>query len=63
MRRAWYLLLLLPFLGTLSVPLYNHATPPVRGIPFFYWYQLVWVVLTGALLGLFVAVTRERDDV
>jgi Protein of unknown function (DUF3311) len=63
MRRARYVLLLLPFVGTLSVPLYNHARPVLFGIPFFYWYQLVWVIVTAALLGIFVAMTRERDDV
>ncbi len=61
MRRAAYLLLLLPFAGTLSVPLYNYARPTLFGIPFFYWYQLGWVLLTAALLGCFLALTRERD--
>jgi hypothetical protein len=32
-------------------------------MPFFYWYQLVWVLITAALLGLYVALTRTRDDV
>jgi Protein of unknown function (DUF3311) len=63
MRRAWYALLLLPFVGTLIPPLYNHARPPLLGLPFFYWYQLAWVVATAALLGLVVTLTRERGDV
>jgi hypothetical protein len=61
-RRVWYGLLVLPFVGTLSVPIYNHARPPLFGIPFFYWYQLAWVVATAALLGIFVLLTRERGD-
>jgi hypothetical protein len=61
MRRWRYALLLLPFVGTLIPPLYNRAEPPLFGMPFFYWYQLGWVLLTAALLGLFVAATRERD--
>lgn len=56
-----YALLLLPFLGTLSVPIYNHGKPALFGMPFFYWYQLAWVLLTGSLLGLVVLLTRERD--
>jgi hypothetical protein len=60
--RGWYLLLP-PFIGTLCVPIYNHARPPLFGIPFFYWYQLAWVLVTAGLLGLFVALTRERGDV
>jgi hypothetical protein len=41
--RRWYWLLLLPLAGTLVPPIYNTEDPAVAGIPFFYWYQLVWV--------------------
>jgi Protein of unknown function (DUF3311) len=63
MRRAWYALFALPFIGTLVPPLYNHARPALFGMPFFYWYQLAWVLLTAAILGLVVTLTRERGDV
>ena len=62
-RRGWYLLLVLPFVGTLIPPLYNRAGPPLLGLPFFYWYQLAWVVLTAALLGVVVIATREDRGV
>ena len=62
-RRAAYLLLILPFVGTLLPWIYNRAEPSLFGLPFFYWYQLAWVVITAALLGLFVYLTRKRDDV
>ncbi len=61
MRRGWYALLILPFAGTLLPALYNHARPPLFGIPFFYWYQLAWVLATAALLGIVVVLTREHD--
>jgi Protein of unknown function (DUF3311) len=61
MRRFWYLLLILPFVGTLIPPLFNHARPALFGMPFFYWYQLAWVLVTAALLGAVVALTRELD--
>jgi hypothetical protein len=48
-RRWWYLVLILPFLGTLFPQLYNSMTPTLGGIPFFYWYQLLWVIITGLL--------------
>jgi hypothetical protein len=60
--RAIYLLLLLPFFGTLLPWIYNRADPTLFGLPFFYWYQLAWVVVTAALLGIVVYFTRERDD-
>jgi hypothetical protein len=63
MRRGWYALLVLPFVGTLIPPTYNRAAPALFGIPFFYWYQLAWVLVTAALLAFVVAYTRERDDV
>jgi hypothetical protein len=61
MRRGWYLLLILPFIGTLVPSLYNHARPALFGMPFFYWYQLLWVPVTAGLLGIVVAMTGERD--
>ena len=62
-RRGWYLLLVLPFLGTLVPPLYNRAVPAVAGLPFFYWYQLLWVIMTAGLLGIVVLMTREDRGV
>ena len=62
-RRGWYSLLALPFIGTLIPSLYNHARPALFGMPFFYWYQLVWVIVTAALLGIVVSMTSERGDV
>ncbi|MBV9989956.1 MAG: DUF3311 domain-containing protein [Alphaproteobacteria bacterium] len=47
--RLSYLLLLLPFAAMLWVPSYNRVEPELAGIPFFYWYQLMWIVL-GALI-------------
>ena len=46
----WNLLLALPFVGLLWVPFYNSVEPTVWGLPFFYWYQFLWVLLTSALI-------------
>jgi Protein of unknown function (DUF3311) len=59
-RRAVYLLLVLPFLGTLAVPLYNTREPALAGIPFFYWYQFLWIPLSAALTAVVYFATRER---
>lgn len=45
------LLLLLPFIAMLWVSSYDHAEPMVAGIPFFYWYQLLWVLIGAVLIG------------
>lgn len=39
------MLLLVPFVGLLWVPFYDHAEPELFGFPFFYWYQFIWVFL------------------
>ena len=44
--RGWYWLLLIPLIGTLIPPLYNTEDPRLIGIPFCYWYQLLWVPLS-----------------
>ena len=48
--RLWLLLLLLPFIALLWVPSYNTVEPSLASIPFFYWYQLLWVFLCSALI-------------
>jgi hypothetical protein len=52
-------LLVLPFLGVLWVPFYNRIEPSLAGIPFFYWYQLAWVIL-GAVVVLAVYLIETR---
>ncbi len=49
---AWArLLLLIPFIAVLWVPFYDSAEPSAWGVPFFYWYQLLWVLLSAAIIG------------
>jgi hypothetical protein len=36
-------LLIVPLLGTLFPFIYNTRDPELIGIPFFYWYQMVWI--------------------
>lgn len=62
-RRAWYWLLLIPFVATLWPPFYAHADPPLFGFPFFYWYQLLWVVLAAVVVWIVLVLTKGRDDV
>jgi hypothetical protein len=50
--KTWYWLLLIPYLAILWLPSYNRIEPRAFGIPFFYWYQLLWVVLSTLIIGL-----------
>jgi hypothetical protein len=48
--RLSYLLQLVPYAAMLFVPSYNRIEPALAGIPFFYWYQLMWIVLGVVIL-------------
>lgn len=45
------ILTLIPFVGLAVVPLYVRTNPEIGGLPFFYWYQLLWLFLAAALFG------------
>lgn len=58
--RYWpRLFFLIPFIAMLWVPSYNRIEPELGGIPFFYWYQLGWILL-GAAIVLLVHVLETR---
>lgn len=60
-RRAWswwYILFVIQFLLVLWPPAYNRAEPYWIGIPFFYWYQLL-CVLIGAVFTAIVYFATE----
>jgi uncharacterized protein DUF3311 len=48
-NKSWYWLFLLPFFGVFFPWIYNTNDPEFIGIPFFYWYQMLWVPLTVVL--------------
>lgn len=41
--QPWNLLLLVSLFGTLIPPIYNRREPELFDIPFFYWYQMLWI--------------------
>lgn len=56
------ILLAIPVLAILLVPTYAHSGPKLGGWPFFYWYQVLWVLLSGAFTATaYVLVTRARS--
>ena len=54
----WYLLFIGLFLAALWVPLYNRVDPTFIGLPFFYWFQLL-LILIGAVLTAIVYFATE----
>lgn len=53
------ILLVAPFAALLWVPFFNFDAPRLAGIPFFYWYQLLWIPITS--LGIYI-VRKATDD-
>ena len=50
LSRWWRWLLVLPFIALLWVPSYNSIDPTLGGVPFFYWYQFLWLFITSGLI-------------
>jgi uncharacterized membrane protein YhaH (DUF805 family) len=57
----WYILLLVPFIGTLWVPFYASEDPKVWGIPYFYWYQFLWVIISAVLTVIVYYATKPKS--
>ncbi|MDQ0755674.1 DUF3311 domain-containing protein [Arthrobacter sp. B3I4] len=54
------ILLLVAIVVPLFVPAYSFDEPRLAGIPFFYWYQMAWIPVTAALVGIsYWLVTKE----
>jgi hypothetical protein len=58
--RLWHILLLVPFVGTLWVPFYNAVEPRLGGVPYFYWYQFLWIPIGAGITALVYFATREK---
>jgi hypothetical protein len=51
-RNNWALILLLiPYVTLLYVPFYNSLTPKLGAVPYFIWYQFLWVLIGAAITG------------
>ena len=55
----WYLLFLIQFAVALWPPFYNKVEPAFIGIPFFYWFQLLWVIVSAVSTGVVYFATDE----
>ncbi|HEY1991408.1 MAG TPA: DUF3311 domain-containing protein [Gammaproteobacteria bacterium] len=51
-RTVWYVILFIPFFVAIWVSLFNRIEPSFYGIPFFYWFQFILIVVAAAVTGL-----------
>ncbi len=56
---AWNLLLFLPALGLIFPGVYARDTPELFGVPFFYWYQVAWILLSAIITAVVYRATPE----
>jgi len=57
--RLIFLLLLVPLVATLVPEFYNFAQPSIGGMPFFYWWQLLWIGGVAVCTGIVYLATRR----
>ncbi|MHB1516019.1 MAG: DUF3311 domain-containing protein [Acidiferrobacteraceae bacterium] len=57
-KQLWYWLLLVIYVFILWVPFYNRLQPTLAGIPFFFWYQFLWVIISAILTAIVYKATE-----
>ena len=57
---GWYIVLLLFCVFVLWVPVYNRVEPSFIGLPFFYWFQLLLVLVGAALTAIIYFATEKK---
>ncbi|MHB1471244.1 MAG: DUF3311 domain-containing protein [Thermoplasmataceae archaeon] len=55
-------LTLIPFVGLLIVPGYSKTSPEIGGLPFLYWYQILWLFLATALFGSAAVIWNRSEE-
>jgi hypothetical protein len=58
-RHPILLLLLVPLIAVLIPEIYNFTSPSIGGMPFFYWWQLLWIAGVAVCTGIVYFVTRS----
>ena len=53
-------ILILPAIGLIFPAFYARATPALFGFPFFYWYQIAWILITGLLTAVAYFISESK---
>jgi hypothetical protein len=56
----WHLLLAIPVVLPLAIPLYNRVDPALLGIPFFYWCQIAFSLVSIVVTTIVYQATKHR---
>ncbi len=60
LRNAWNWLLVVPALALAFPAIYSRPTPELFGFPFFYWYQIAWILISALITGIVYFVTENK---
>lgn len=56
-----YVLLFAPCVVALAAPFYNTVNPALAGIPFFYWFQLLLILISAFCIYLADRIAKARS--
>ena len=56
------ILILIPSTVNLLVPLYNKDMPEIFGIPFFYWFQTIWLIICSGFYLAFALLVKKEEE-
>ncbi len=56
------LLILIPSFVNLAVPIYNRDLPELFGVPFFYWFQTLWLFASAGFYLVFTHLKGKWHD-
>ena len=59
-RAVWNWLLILPAIALAFPAVYSRATPQLFGFPFFYWYQIAWILLSALITAIVYIATEGK---
>lgn len=59
--RRWYWLLVVPFIALLC-PVYVRVEPAIAGVPFFYWYQFLLLLVSAVLTAIVYLAVRDSES-
>ena len=59
-RAAWNWLLILPAIALAFPGVYSRPAPELFGFPFFYWYQIAWILLSALLTAIVYFATESK---
>jgi Na+-driven multidrug efflux pump len=61
-RGLWYWGFLIPLALVVCVPFYNRVEPSLWGLPFFYWVQMLFVVIGAVVTWAIYRLTPSRGE-